>query len=152
MPISSVSTAPEHMNLPSQHYTIPSTNTLPSSVITQPPTFIPTTSQVPISQPAPHPYTFNIPTCAALSSQLHTFDGIDYYYRLENNMNCIKARIIYQLGPQPTHTEQHRIWNIRKIAIFATSLDGPASFRLNNLSETYTQGCSIFSTKFLKTT
>ena len=66
------------MNRPSQHWTILSTNTLPSTVISEPPTFTPANSQVPISQPAPHPYNFNNPTCAPPSSQVKTFNGTDY--------------------------------------------------------------------------
>ena len=48
MPITSLSDPPEPlpMNPPPEHWTMPSTNTLPSAVITQPPTFIAPTSQV----------------------------------------------------------------------------------------------------------
>ena len=72
------------MNPPPQHWTTPSTNTLPSSAITQPPTFVPPISRVSNFQPVPHPYIFNVPTCVPLASQLQTFDGTDYQFRPKN--------------------------------------------------------------------
>ena len=83
MPNTSLSDPPEPlpMNPFSQHWTIPPTNTLPSSVITQPPTFIPPNFQVLNSQPIPHPYTSNILTCGPFSNQLQTFDRTDFQYR-----------------------------------------------------------------------
>ena len=89
--------------------------------------------------------------CAPLSSQLQTFDGTDYRYAPENFLNGLKARTIHQLGPEPTHSEQYRIWNIHRMALVATSLDGPSSSRFTSLSETDTQDWYIFfPTKFLK--
>ena len=97
------------MNPPSQHWTIPSTNTLPSSVITQSPTFISPTSQVSNFQPVPRPYTFSIPTCAPLSSHLQTFHATGYGHRPEIFLKAITARTIYQFGPKFTNSEQYRI-------------------------------------------
>ena len=90
------------MNLHSQHWTKPSTKTLPSSVLTQFPAFEPPTSQVSNSQPVPHPNTLNVPMCAPFSSQLQTFDGTDYRHPPENVLNGITARTIYQHGPEPS--------------------------------------------------
>ena len=152
MSTTSLSNPPEPlpMNPSSQHWTIPSTNTLPSSVISQPPTFLSLTSEVLNSQPIPPPYTFGIPTCAPLSSQLQTFDGTDYRYRPEIFLKGIEARTIYQLGREPTNSEQYRIWNSRRAAHVATFLDGPVSSWFKSLSETDTQDWSKFPTKFLK--
>ena len=113
------------MNLPSQHWTISYTNTLPSSVINQPPTFIPPNFQAPYSQPARHPYTFNIPVCAAIWSHIQTFAGTDYQCRLENFLIGAKACTIYQFEPKPTNSEQYRICNLRKKAFDVTSIDSP---------------------------
>ena len=84
-PITALSNPPEPlpMNPPPEHWTIPSTKTQPSSVITQPPTFKPSTSQVSNVQAAPHPFTFRILTCAPFSGQLQTFGGTEYRYRPE---------------------------------------------------------------------
>ena len=111
MPITSSSNPRELLpvNAPPQRGTMPSTNTLPSSVITQPPTFLPPISQAINSQPVTDPYTFNIPTCAPLSSQLQTLDGTVCRYHPENISNGIKARTIYQFGPEPTNSGQYSI-------------------------------------------
>ena len=110
MPFTSLSIPPETLptNCSSQHLTIPSTNTLSSSGITQLPVFISPTSQLIIFPPIPHPYTFNIPTSAPLSSQLQTLDGTEYRNHPENFLNGIKAHTIYQLGPETTNSEQYR--------------------------------------------
>ena len=105
MPLTFLSNPPEPLllNASSQPWPMPSTKTLPSSVITQSSTFMPSTSQVLNSQPVSHPYTLNFPTCAKLSSYSQTFDGTDYRYRPENVLNGITARSIHQLGPKPTN-------------------------------------------------
>ena len=64
-------------------------------------------------------------------------------------MNGIKARSVYQPGPEPTNSEQYRIWNIRRMVLVATSLDGSASSWFKSPSETDNQDWSKFSTKFL---
>ena len=51
-------------------------------------------------------------------------------------LNGLKARTIYQLGPEPTNSEQYRIWNIQRMAPVETSLNGSASFWFNSRSET----------------
>ena len=152
MPISSVSNPPEPIPMKhlSEHWTILFTNKLLSSIITQPPTFISTTSQVSNSQPVLYPYTFNIPTCAPLPSQLQNFDDTDYRYRPEKFLNDIKALIVYQLAPESTNSKQFWIGNIRRMALVATSFDGPASSWFIGLSEINSQDWSLFSTKFLK--
>ena len=63
---------------------MPSTKFLLSSVINQPPTFIPTTFRVSTFQPGHHTHTFNLPTCAPFSNQLGIFDGTDYQWCPEN--------------------------------------------------------------------
>ena len=82
------------MNLTSQHWIFTSRNTLLSSVITQPPTFLPPASHVSNFQQIPHPYTFNTPTCAPLPSEVQNIDGTDYRYRLESFLNGVKARTV----------------------------------------------------------
>ena len=111
MPLTSLSNPPEPLllNASSQPWPMPSTNTLPSSIITQSSTFMPSTCQVSTSQPVSHPYTFNFPTCAKLSSHSQNFDGNNYRYRPENVLNGITARSIHQLVPKPTNSEHHRI-------------------------------------------
>ena len=71
-------------------------------------------------------------------------------YRPENFLNGIKARTMYQIGPILTNPEQYQIWSVRRMALVATSLDGPASSWFNSLSETDTHYWSNFSTKFRK--
>ena len=65
-------------------------------------------------------------------------------------MKDIKSRNLYQLCPEPTNSEEYRIWNIRGLALPATSFDSPASTWFNSVSETDGQDWFIFSTKFPK--
>ena len=109
---------PITMNLPSQHWTSPSTNTSLSSVITQPPTLIPSTSRVPSPQRSSHLYTIIIPTCGLFSTQLQTFEDRDYRYHAQNLMNGINAHTIYQFGSEPPNSKQQRMWNFRKTSCY----------------------------------
>ena len=137
------------MKPPSDNWTMASTNTLPTSTITQSPTFIPPTSQLLNSQPVPYPYTFNTPTCAIFSNELQTFVGTASQYRPENFLNGIKTRTIYQLGTEPTNPEQYWIRNFCSIAHAAISLDCLASSSFKSLSATDTRYWSIYSTNIL---
>ena len=139
---------PIPIKLSSRHPTIRSPNTLASAVITQTPTFLLPTSHVPISQASSHPYTFKIQFCAPLSSQSKTVDGSNYRNRPENFLNSFEARSIYELGLEPTCSEQYRIMNSRKLASVAISPDGPASSPFISLSKNDAYNCSIFATKF----
>ena len=127
------------MNPSSHHWTIASTNTKPSSLITQPPTCMTPTPHVSISQPARHPYTSNIPSSAPLSSQLETFVDLDGLYCLEKVFKGIRARIIYPHGPKLTNSEPCGNWKFLKRALVATYLDGPASCLFSSFSETDNQ-------------
>ena len=97
------------MKPPSDNWTMATTNTLPSSVITQSPTSIPPTCQLINSQPVPYPYTFNTPTCAIFSNELQSFDGTGSRYRPGKFLNGINARTIYQLGTEPINPEEFSI-------------------------------------------
>ena len=98
---------------PSPHqWTIHPNHTPPPSMATQPP--LSTTSTLPTQQthifvPSFQPYTFNVLTCAPLSSQLQISDSTDYRYRPEQFLTDIKTRTIYQLGPEPTNPHQKHI-------------------------------------------
>ena len=132
------------MNPPSQKWTESSKSTLLLSVVIQPPTFRPLTSQAPISQPTLHRYTFSIPTCAPFQSQSQAFNSTEYRHHPENFLNGIKARTFYQLGPEPTNSQLYRNCNIRRMAVVGNCLDSPISSRFNTLSQTDTQNWSVF--------
>ena len=106
--------------------------------------------QIHIPVPSFQPCTLNSPKCAPLFSQLQIFDNTDYKYRPEQFVNAIKARTIHQLGPEPTSLDRKRIWHVRRMALFTTSLDGPAFSWFNSLSKTDTQHWSTFTLKFHK--
>ena len=111
------------------HWTTPSNQTPRPSRPTQTPlsTTFNLLVQTHILEPSFQPYTLDVPTCAPLSSRLQIFDGTDYRYRPEQFLKGIKVRTIYQLGPEPTNPDQIHIWNVRRMALVATSPDGPAS-------------------------
>ena len=81
--------------------------------------------QGPNSKPDPHPNTSNISTYATskVSSQLQTFDGIDYRYHLITFWVVVGLVLVWQLGPGPTISKQYRIWNLGRLNHFATYLD-----------------------------
>ena len=138
---------------PSPHqWTIPSNQTPPPSLATQP--ALSTTSnltvQTLIPVPSFQPYISNMPTCAPLSSRLQNFDGTDYRYRPDQFLNRKKARTFYQLSPEPSSPEQKHIWHVRRVALVATSLDGPVSSWFNSILEAGTQDWSTFTLKLLK--
>ena len=89
--------------------------------------------------------------CAHLSSStLQLFDGTHYRYRPENNIGAIHAPTIYQLGPEPQDPTQRYIWHVRRMALVATSLDGPASTWYNTLTEKDKRDWPTFHSIFLK--
>ena len=103
------------MYLSPHQRTIHSNFTPPLSIAIQPP--FSTTSNLPvqthINLPSSQPYTLYVLTCAPLSSQLQIFDSTDYRYRPQKLLNGIRARNIYQLGPEPTSSEQKHIRHVR---------------------------------------
>ena len=96
MPISSLSNRLAHlpMNLPSQHWNMPSTNRQQSSVINQALNFMSYTSQVSSSQPPLYPYAFKNLTWVPFSILLQTFDGIDFRQHPETFLNGIKTLMV----------------------------------------------------------
>ena len=91
-----------------------------------------------------------MPTCAPFSRQLQISVGTDYRYRPEQFLNGIKTRTIYQLAPEPTNPDQTHSRHVRRMALVATSLDGPAFSWFNSLSEADTQDWSTFTLKIPK--
>ena len=87
------------MNLLSKHWTIPSTNTLSTSVFTQPPTFI---------TPTPQPSIFMIPTCAPVPFHVQTFDGTEYCAILKNFW-MVLLRLVPTFNSVPNQQIQNSI-------------------------------------------
>ena len=116
MRILSLSNPPEPiaLKLPSQQGTMPSTKTLLSVVITQPPSFIPPTSQVSKSRPAPQPFFQQSSVYSTFGSN-KTVGSTDFGYRLEKFLNGIKARTVHQLG--------HNLPQIQNSSAFGTIIE-----------------------------
>ena len=91
-----------------------------------------------------------MPTCAPFSGQLQIFEGTDYRYRPEQFLNGIKARTIYQLGPETTSPDQKHKWHVRRKALVTKCLDVSASGCFNSLPEADKQYWSTFTIQFLK--
>ena len=88
--------------------------------------------------------------CAPLSGDLKPFDGTDYKYPPSQFLNAVQAHATYQLGPEPSHPAYQQQWHIRRMALVATALTGPAATWFNGLSETTKATWSTFTAAFLK--
>ena len=89
-------------------------------------------------------------SCAPLSGDLKPFDGTDYKYPPAQFLNAVNARTTYQLGPEPTNPQYQYQWHIRRMALVATALTGPADTWFNSLDNTYKSDWSRFTSIFLK--
>ena len=95
---------------PSHQWTIPSNPNPPLSMATHSP--LSTTSnlsvQTHILEPSFQPNTLNVPTCLPLSSPVQNFGGTDLRYGPKQLFIGKRARIIYQLGPEPASSDHEK--------------------------------------------
>ena len=96
------------------------------------------------------PLTLNVPTSAPLSSWLQIFDDTDYRYEPKQSLKELKARTIYQLGPEVTNQDQKRLRRVRGMAWVVTSLADATSSWPDSLSEADSEDWSNFTLRFLK--
>ena len=88
--------------------------------------------------------------CAPLSGDLKPFDGTDYKYSPEQFLNAVQARATYQLGPEPIHPPYQYQWHVRRMALVATALTGPASTWFNSLPNDKKLDWLTFTTAFFQ--
>ena len=119
-----------------------------------PPHPIPPTSTVPFNSSSLYsslhfPTTPSVPF-AALSDPIKLFDGLDHTYPPEKFLAHLRARVTFQLGPQPVDIQSYLTWHSRRMSLLYCSLTRTAANWYDRLPQVYKDDWSSFLQIFKK--
>ena len=126
----------------------PNTSTIPSTNISNHPTYNITPPSTMSHNTMSHPTYINSST--SISEPIKPFDGLDHNYTPEEYLQHIEARVTFSLGLQPTSEHEYKFWHARRMAFIQCSLTGTALSWYIRLNDTYKHDWHAFVQAFKK--
>ena len=126
----------------------PNTSTIPSTNISNHPTYNTTPPSTMSHNTMSHPTYINSST--SISEPIKPFDGLDHNYTPEEYLQHIEARVTFSLGLQPTSEHEYKFWHARRMAFIQCSLTGTALSWYIRLNDTYKHDWHAFVQAFKK--
>ena len=124
------------------------TSTIPSTNISNHPTYNTTPPSTMSHNTMSHPTYINSST--SISEPIKPFDGLDHNYTPEEYLQHIEARVTFSLGLQPTSEHEYKFWHARRMAFIQCSLTGTALSWYIRLNDTYKHDWHAFVQAFKK--